>query len=106
MCNSDFDIEKEKEYLRVLREKMVDGVIYMSSSLNEEILELINELDLKTILVETKDKEGLLPSVTIDNVKACYDSTKLLIEKGIKNIAFIGVEKDNYECLGRQICWI
>lgn len=69
LCNSDLDIEKEKEYLRVLREKMVDGVIYMSSSLNEEILELINELDIKTVLVETKDKEGVLPSVTIDNVK-------------------------------------
>ena len=79
---------------------MVDGVIYMSSSLNEEILELINELDLKTILVETKDKEGLLPSVTIDNVKACYDSTKLLIQKGIKNIAFIGAEKDNLNAWG------
>lgn len=55
--NSDFDVEKEKEYLRVLKEKMVDGVIYISSSFNEEILELINELDLRTILVETKDKQ-------------------------------------------------
>ena len=49
---------------------MVDGVIYISSSLNEEILDLINELDLKTILVETKDKDGKLPSVTIDNIKS------------------------------------
>ncbi|MDR3598670.1 LacI family DNA-binding transcriptional regulator [Clostridium sp.] len=100
LCNSDLDIEKEKEYLRVLKEKMVDGVIYMSSSLNSEILELINELDLKTVLVETKDKEGLLPSVTIDNVRASYDSTKLLIEKGIKEIAFIGTEKDNRNAWG------
>ncbi len=60
LCNSDFDVEKEKEYLRVLKEKMVDGVIYMSSSLSEEMLDLINELDLKTILVETKDKDGVL----------------------------------------------
>jgi len=100
LCNSDLDIEKEKEFLRVLSEKMVDGVIYMSSSLNEEILELINELNLKTILVETKDKDGLLPSVTIDNVKGSYDSTKFLIEKGIKDIAFIGVKKDNLNAWG------
>lgn len=100
LCNSDLDIEKEKEYLRVLKEKMVDGVIYMSSSLNAEILELINELDLKTVLVETKDKEGVLPSVTIDNVRASYDSTKLLIEKGIKEIAFIGTEKDTQNAWG------
>lgn len=100
LCNSDLDIEKEKEYLRVLKEKMVDGVIYMSSSLNTEILDLINELDLRTVLVETKDKEGLLPSVTIDNVKASYDSTKLLIEKGLKEIAFIGIEKENRNAWG------
>lgn len=95
LCNSDLDIEKEKEYLRVLKEKMVDGVLYMSSSLRDEILELINELDLKTVLVETKDKEGLLPSVIIDNVKGSYDSTMYLIKKGIKEIAFIGTEKGN-----------
>jgi LacI family transcriptional regulator len=102
LCNSDLDIEKEKEYLRVLSEKMVDGVIYMSSSLNEEILELINELNLKTVLVETKDKDGALPSVTIDNVKACYDSTKLLIDKGIREIAFIGAGKDTKNAWGER----
>ncbi|NME82307.1 LacI family DNA-binding transcriptional regulator [Clostridium sp. SM-530-WT-3G] len=100
LCNSDLDIDKEKEYLRVLKEKMVDGVIYISSSLSNEILDLINELDLKTILVETKDKDGVLPSVTIDNIKGCYDSTKLLIDKGIKNIAFIGTDKDNMNAWG------
>lgn len=94
LCNSDFDGEKEKEYLRVLKEKMVDGVLYMSSSLQDDILELINELDLKTVLVETKDKEGTLPSVIIDNVKAAYDATKYLLDKGLKNIGYIGMKKE------------
>ena len=87
LCNSDFDSDKEKDYLRVLKEKMVDGVIYMSSSLEEETLDIINELDLKTVLVETKDKEGRLPSVYIDNIEATYEATKHLLDKGIKNIA-------------------
>ena len=92
LCNSDFDLEKEKEYLRVLKEKMVDGVLYMSSALEDDTVELIDELDLKTVLVETKDKEGKLPSVIIDNVLAEYDATKHIIEKGSKNIAFIGMK--------------
>ncbi|MGL5244607.1 MAG: LacI family DNA-binding transcriptional regulator [Sarcina sp.] len=94
LCNSDFDLEKEKEYLRVLKEKMVDGVLYMSSSLNDNILELINELDLKTVLVETKDKNGELPSVTIDNISATYDSTNYLLDKELNKLAFIGVKQD------------
>ena len=102
LCNSDFDVEKEKEYLRVLKEKMVDGVIYISSSLNEEILDLINELDLKTILVETKDKDGKLPSVTIDNIKASYEGTKYLINSGLKNLAFIGVNEENMNAWGER----
>lgn len=102
LCNSDFDIEKEKEYLRVLKEKMVDGVIYMSSSLNDEILDIINELDLKTILVETKDKQDIFPSVTIDNIKACYDGTKYLIDKGNKNLAFIGVNGETMNAWGER----
>ena len=100
LCNSDFDPEKEKEYLRVLREKMVDGVIYMSSSLGNDILDIINELDIKTVLVETKDRENRLPSVTIDNVKAARESTNYLIQKGRKNIAFVGVDKNAMNAWG------
>jgi len=102
LCNSDFDVEKEKEYLRVLSEKMCDGVLYMSSSLNEEILDIINELALKTILVETKDKENRLPSVTIDNISATYEGTKFLIEKGIEKLAFIGVKGDTMNAWGER----
>lgn len=100
LCNSDFDSEKEKEYLRVLKEKMVDGVIYMSSSLQEETLDIINELDLTTVLVETKDKEESLPSVTIDNVKASKEATNYLLDKGLTKIAFAGTKKDNMNAWG------
>ena len=100
LCNSDFDVQKEREYLRVLKEKMVDGVIYMSSSLSEEMLDLINELDIKTILVETKDKDGVLPSVTIDNISASYEGTKYLLEKGLCKPAFIGSKQDTMNAWG------
>lgn len=94
LCNSDSDLEKEKEYLRVLKEKMVDGVLYMSSSLEPEILNLINELELATVLIESRDEKGELPSVTIDNKAAAYDATKHLIDCGNKNIAYIGTHKN------------
>ena len=100
LCNSDFDIEKEKEYLRVLREKMVDGVIYMSSSLQQETLDIINELNLTTVLVETKDKEESLPSVTIDNTKASKEATNYLLDKGLSKIAFAGAKKENMNAWG------
>lgn len=94
LCNSDFDIEKEKKYIKVMKEKMVDGMLYMSSSLDPEILQYIKDLNMKTILVETIEQEKNLPSVTIDNRKAAHDAVKLLIDKGHQKIAYIGIKKD------------
>ncbi|MDP4179215.1 MAG: LacI family DNA-binding transcriptional regulator [Bacillota bacterium] len=90
LCNTDLDADKEKEYLMVLKEKMVDGVMYMSSSLEPEILELIKKLQMPMVLVETTDNNKTFPSVTIDNEKAAYDGVKYLINKGNKKIAYIG----------------
>lgn len=94
LCNTDLDPDKEMEYLKVLKEKMVDGVIYMSNSLEPETLELIKDLQMPIVLVETTDKDNSYPSVTIDNEQGAYDGTKYLIEKGNKKIAYIGLHKD------------
>lgn len=94
LCNTDLDIDKEMEYLRVLREKMVDGVIYMSNSLEPVIIELIKNLELPVVLVETTDKANTFPSVTIDNDKAAFEATTYLINKGNKKIAYIGTHED------------
>jgi len=94
LCNTDLDSEKEIEYLKVLREKMVDGVIYMSNSLEDEVISMLNNLKLPTVLVETNSKNDEYPSVTIDNEKAAYDATTYLIKNGNKKIAYIGVSPD------------
>lgn len=102
LCNSDYDMDKEKEYLRVLKEKMVDGLLYMSVSLEEKTIDLVNDLDLKTVLVETSDEKGIFPSVTIDNIQALYDSTKYLIDKGAKKIAFIGTKQEEVNAVTKR----
>ena len=48
-----------------------------------------------TVLVETTDKEGNIPSVTIDNEKAASDAVKYLIKKGNKKIAYVGTHEDS-----------
>jgi LacI family transcriptional regulator len=94
LCNTDLDSEKEVEYLRVLKEKMVDGVIYMSNSMEDQIIATLDNLKLPTVLVETNSKNSDFPSVTIDNEKAAYDATTYLIKKGNKKIAYVGVNPD------------
>ncbi len=94
LCNTDLDPEKEMEYLKVLKEKMVDGVLYMSNSLEPSIVELIKKLEIPMVLVETTSREGNIPSVTIDNEQAALDAVNYLIKKGNKKIAYIGTHED------------
>lgn len=94
LCNTDLDKDKEIEYLKILREKMCDGILYMSNSLEQSILQLLNELKMPTILIENTDITGRIPSVSIDNEKAAFDGVTYLINKGNTNIAFIGTNKN------------
>lgn len=97
LCNADLDLEKEMEALRILKEKMIDGVIYMSNSIEHNIIDLIKDLEMPTVLVETTDVEGIFPSVTIDNIMAAADAVKYLANNGNKKIAYVGtsIEKVN-----------
>ena len=90
LCNTDLDQAKEIEYIRVLKEKMVDGVIYMSNSLEPEIITLLHNQQIPTVLVETRDKDHTFPSVTINNEKAAFDAVNYLIAKGNKKVAYFG----------------
>jgi LacI family transcriptional regulator len=94
LCNTDLDLDREKESFNVLREKMVDGVIYMSNSLESDIKNTIKSMEIPTVLVDTIDSEKNLPSVAIDSYGASYDAVKYLIDKGNKTIAYIGYHEE------------
>ena len=83
---------------------MVDGVIYMSSCLEEETLDIINELDLKTVLAESRDKEGRLPSVIIDNVEAAYNLSLIHISRARVPVELVYFEvfEDKIEAMKRE----
>ncbi|GAA0125539.1 substrate-binding domain-containing protein [Clostridium senegalense] len=96
LCNTDLDIEKEKDSFRMLKEKMVDGILYMGNALVKEVEDFINELEIPVVTVGTEDSQKKYPSVTIDIFQAAYDATKYLIEKGNKKIAYIGFFPEMY----------
>jgi LacI family transcriptional regulator len=86
LCNTDLDPEKEMEYLRVLGEKMVDGVIYISNSLEEDIVKTINNSNMPLVLIETNGKESQFPSVVIDNKQAGMDAVNYLLKREIREL--------------------
>ncbi|MGL4737596.1 MAG: LacI family DNA-binding transcriptional regulator [Cellulosilyticaceae bacterium] len=90
---TDHEAHSEKGYMNLLQTRSVDGVILLSSKLDQAYLG--NMARHYPIVQCCEYIEGVdISLVTIDNYQAAYDATKYLIELGHKRIGFIGGEED------------
>lgn len=89
-CSTDEDYEREAQYVAMLSEKMVDGIIFAPSSTTSDKDDLYNYLQIPTVLVDKNinisNVKGL---VKVDNKNGTYQSTKLIIESGHKKILYL-----------------
>jgi LacI family transcriptional regulator, sucrose operon repressor len=93
LTNSNLIPEKEIEYLRLLKSRHVDGIILSATNINPLLLDEIYQLKIPFVTVG-QYISGLV-NVLFDDYQASKDMVNLLINKGYKTIAFIGVtEKD------------
>lgn len=90
LCNSDNQPKKERAYIGMLQEKMVDGIIFTSSCLNEENFNQMNSLQIPVIAVdrEIKDKK-FQGKITVDNFSGAYEAVSYMITCGYKRILHI-----------------
>lgn len=94
LCNTDLDKDREKESFNILREKMVDGIIYMGDSLDADIKAAIKNSGVPVVSVGTMDDEDDVPSIGIDSYSGANEAVKYLLSLGNKNIAYIGYDKE------------
>lgn len=89
LCNTDSDLDREKKYIKMLKNHLADGAILMASELtSEELTELSQEIP---IIQCCEYKVGLpITHVSIDNEMAAFKAVNHLIGLGHKRIAFIG----------------
>jgi len=89
LCNSDEDIEKEKEYFRVLESKKVDGIILTPAGGSHKHLLHYLKKDIPIVLLDRLIEEVELDAVIIDNVAGAYEGVKHLIQQGYRKIGAI-----------------
>jgi LacI family transcriptional regulator len=97
VCNTDHSIDKLAMYLRLLREKRVDGILLAGGG-HERPQQLaagsrraLGELAEAGLPVQAIGRHPLeAPSVRIDNVAAARAATSHLLERGRKRVAFVG----------------
>lgn len=85
LCNSDEKGEKEKEYIEILKQRYVDGLILTTNQLTSEELSDINV----PVVVLDRPLDHTFPSVVANNYEGARMATRHLYEQGCRKIAHI-----------------
>lgn len=94
ICNSDNYYKKERNYIRILKEKCVDGIIYTGTVNDEgENIKLLETMGIPFVVVDRIYDEKNISKVCTNSEKGIYELTKYVIENGHKNIAYISGPK-------------
>jgi LacI family transcriptional regulator len=95
VCNTEGNGRRTFEYLRVLSEKQVDGVIFVSERITDEFGLALESLGIPVVLASTRSMRFPFPSVKVDDKLAAYHAVKYLIDKGHAEIGLISGTPDD-----------
>ncbi|RHW42867.1 LacI family transcriptional regulator [Neobacillus notoginsengisoli] len=85
LCNSDEDPQKEQRYLDMMKQKYVDGVIIVTSTLQKKEIE---KSDIPIIALD-RQLGNSIPSVSVDNFNGAREAVRHLKSAGCRKIAHI-----------------
>lgn len=86
LCNTDEDLKREKDYISILREKRVDGIIItVSNGKDREYISNLTAGDIPFVFLDEIAED--VNCVCVDNTLGAYQATKHLIELGHEHIA-------------------
>lgn len=86
LCNTDEDVEIEKQYIRKLKNRWIDGFIVCSMLPNSDHIRELKDEGFP-VVVTSRYYDDPIDAVIIDNYKAAYDAVCYLIKRGHRRIA-------------------
>ncbi|RST61736.1 LacI family transcriptional regulator [Siminovitchia terrae] len=92
MCNTDYKIDKENQYLALLKQKSVDGFILASGFENiEKVKELMKE-EIPVAIVARDFPMFSVNAVALDDFMGGYQAASYLIGLGHTNIGIVALD--------------
>lgn len=89
LCNTEGDVEKEKEYIETFISRKVDGLILVSTLLMEEDLQQIKKRGIDFILIEERAFIQDVDVVFTNYKGAAQEAMEHILEMNYKDIAFV-----------------
>lgn len=88
------DPTAERNYLRTLQERNVDGIVVSPTSANEDLIQELIADGLPVVLIENHSEILKAPRINIDDRAASREAVEHLIDLGHERIAVIGSATD------------
>ncbi|KLN47165.1 LacI family transcriptional regulator [Providencia rettgeri] len=89
VCNADNSIERECQFIQLLKGYRVDGLIINSAGVNEQFIEVLKETTLPFVLLDRKIDNFPSDMVGLDNPASAQMAFNHLIEQGFDAICFV-----------------
>jgi LacI family transcriptional regulator len=106
ISNTDEDLEKERLYINVLRQRRIDGMLIAPTGQVDEDLQFLIASGIPFIFVDRRIEAVGVPAVLSDNIEGAFAATRHLIELGHSRIGIIlglkGVSTSEERYLGYQ----
>jgi len=96
LCNSNWERGRERQYIDLVAEKRVDGVILAPIENRQEMLKTSYTDRIPVVYVDKAPKKTRNSFVVIDNIRGGFLATKHLIEQGYDTIGFIGASEESW----------
>lgn len=101
-CNTNHDKKRETQYLRLLAEKRVDGIIVAPGLDASNTPNDVTVGDIPIVHICRRYVEPDKSFVVIDDERGGFLATKHLIEQGYKKIGFIGAAQNQALYMGKR----
>jgi LacI family transcriptional regulator len=106
LCHSDYSLEREFQYVDVLRAERVAGAIWIPATESCEAAERLVEYGVPLVVLDRLTPDVQCPSVVADNYRGGYVATEHLISLGHRRIGCIarpvGLSHSQDRLLGHQ----
>jgi LacI family transcriptional regulator len=89
LCNSENDIEKENNYLKILIEKRVDGLILFPTDTSGNNLKSLLSKNIPVVLIDREIESLNISTVLMDDYNSSFNVTNFLINKGHRRIGIV-----------------
>jgi LacI family transcriptional regulator len=94
LCCSDEDAPTQDDQIRLLLDRMVDGLIIAPAGNDANLKQILDEAHVPVVLIDRRCDDIETDAVVLDNHQAAFEATRYLIELGHRRIGYVSGSLD------------